>query len=421
MLRSALVTRIHAHFTGRGPRRWRAGWLAALAGGLAAAALAVYLNAPAAPGAPIHRAIRVTCSEADCAKVEALADDVWSEQRGPGLPLDVVVTDEALAELASAGITWQVTVPDVDAAIAAEAARLHAPEAAQPVDWFADYRDYAAISAHLEQLMQLAPERVAMQPIGASIEGRPIWALRIGRGQTPVLINGTQHAREWIAAMVTTCIADRLVRDYDRDPAIRAFVDRTSLWVVPVSNPDGYQYSWASRRLWRKNRRGDYGVDLNRNFSVAWGGRGSSGNRSANDYRGEYPFSEPETAALRDLARREHIALHIDYHAFGQLVLYPWGHKAEPTKDRDRFAAIGDRMASALFAPHETRYALMSAIELYPASGDMSDWMYGEAGALSYTIELRPKGGFGFILPPEHIRPTCDEGLAALLALRSAR
>src|SRR5436305_1081127 len=83
-------------------------------------------------------------------------------------------------------------------------------------------------------------------------------------------------AREWIAAMTTTCVADRLVRDYDRDPAIRDFVDRHDLWIVPVANPDGYQHSWSADRYWRKNRRDGHGVDLNRNFGVAWGGAGSS-------------------------------------------------------------------------------------------------------------------------------------------------
>ena len=95
-----------------------------------------------------------------------------------------------------------------------------------------------------------------------------------------------------------------------------------------------------------------------------------------------------------------------------------------PAKDRDRFAALGDRMASAMFAAHQTRYRLMSSIDLYAAAGTMGDWMYGEAGALSYTIELRPKGpggANGFVLPPEQIKPTCDEGLAAVLALRAAK
>jgi murein tripeptide amidase MpaA len=260
-----------------------------------------------------------------------------------------------------------------------------------------------------------------MVPIGSSIDSRTIWALRIGHRKpdaTRMLINGTQHAREWISAMVTTCVADRLVRDYDRDPAIREFVDHTDLWVVPVVNPDGYQYTWSGDRFWRKNRRERHGVDLNRNFGVAFGGAGSSNRKSSDIYHGESAFSEPETAALRDLAKRVGFALHVDFHAYGQLLLYPWCHTATPANDRDRFAAVGDRMASAMYAEHGTQYRLMQGVELYPASGTMTDWMYGEAGAAAYVIELRPRGRPGFVLPPEEIRPTCDEAFAAVLALR---
>ena len=333
------------------------------------------------------------------------------------MPLDVVVTDTALASLGDAGVRWEVIVADIDLAARQEAVRLQA--AVQPADWFAEYRDYRAISERLHELAALAPERASIEPLGSSLDGRTIWALRIGAGKK-MLINGTQHAREWISSMVTTCVADRLLREYDHDPAIRAFVDSTELWVVPVVNPDGYQYSWSTDRYWRKNRRERHGVDLNRNFSVAWGGAGSSRSKGSEVYRGEYAFSEPETAALRDLAKREQFALHVDFHAYGQLILYPWNYTGTRAKDRDRFAAFGDRMASAMFAQHETSYRLMQGVELYPAAGTMTDFMYGEGNALSFTIELRPKSRGGFVIPPDQIRPTCDEGLAAVLALRSS-
>ncbi|TMQ12413.1 MAG: hypothetical protein E6J91_20840 [Deltaproteobacteria bacterium] len=396
--------------------------LAAIALTLAASAVLVARHASQPP---VRVAIRVSCDPpAACALAESLAIDVWSEHQGAGLPLDVVVWSDALDRLAAAGVSWQVLVPDIDAVAAAEARRLRSP-AARTADWFAEYHDYRAITAHLGELAERASERATLQVIGNSLDNRPIWAIRIGPADgTPMLINSTLHAREWIAPMVATCVADRLIRDYDRDPAIRAFVDHTRLWIVPVANPDGYQYSWSSDRYWRKNRRDRFGVDLNRNFSVGFGGNGSSSSRLSPVYRGPYAFSEPESAALRDLARREHIALHVDLHAFGQLVLYPWGHTGTPAPDRDRFAALGDRMASAMFAAHGTLYRLSSAIELYPAAGAMIDWMYGEAGALSFTIELRPSwpgGSGGFVLPPEQIRPTCDEGLAAVLALRAGR
>ena len=364
-------------------------------------------------------AIRVAPSEL----AESLALDVGSEHRAPGEPIDSVVDTSALPRLSVRGYTWEVLVPDVDAVAEAEAARLSAPQAAG-ADWFAEYKDYAAITEHIAQLAKLAPDRVSLHGIGSSIDGRTIWALRIGGGgasSTPMLINGTQHAREWIAAMTTTCVADRLVRDYDRDPKIRAFVDSTTLWVVPVVNPDGYQYSWSSSRYWRKNRRGGYGVDLNRNWSVAFGGSGSSSNKRSDIYRGEYAFSEPESAAVRDLAKRERPKLAIDFHSYGQLVLYPWNYTSKRADDHDQLTATGDRMASAIFAQHGVRYTLMSGVELYPAAGTAQDFMYGDIGALAYTIELRPKGRGGFVLPPEQIRPTCDEGLAAVLALRGAR
>jgi len=400
-------------------------WL--LAGALALVVTGVVALAGHTP--PTRVAIRVDCTDtAGCALAQALAIDVWSEDTGAGLPLDVVVTQDALARLSTAGVRWQVLVPDIDAVARAEAARLRAPAAADgDTDWFAEFRDYRAITTHLHELAELAPERASVHGIGSTLDGRTIWALRIGGTRsdaTPMLIDGTLHAREWIAAMVTTCVADRLVRGYDRDPAIREFVDSTELWVVPVVNPDGYQYTWSKDRYWRKNRRDGSGVDLNRNFSVGWGGSGSSGLKRSETYRGARAFSELESSALRDLAKRERISLHVDFHTYGQLLLYPWTHSDTPTKDHARYGAIGDDLASAIFAAHGQRYRLIRGVELYPAAGTMTDWMYGEAGATSFTIELRPggRGGRGgFVLPPDQIRPTCDEGLAAVLALRRGR
>ena len=364
-----------------------------------------------------HRRVAIRVAASDAAVVEPLTLDVWSEDRDAGLPFDVVVSDDVLARLRAQHIAFDVLDPDIDATAATERARLQSPTAQRPGDWFSDFRDYTAIVGRLEQLATAAPDRAEMKLIGGSLEGRPIWALRIGHGPNKILVNGTQHAREWIATMTATCVADRLVRDYDRDPAIHDLVDRSELWIVPVVNPDGYQFSWGTDRYWRKNRRDRTGVDLNRNFSVAWGGAGSSRFPRSEIYRGAYAFSEPETQALRDLATREHFAKHVDFHAYGQLILYPWNYTGTPTKDRDRFAAIGDRIASAIFATHQTRYSLQPGVELYAAAGTMTDWMYGEGHALSYTIELRPKGGSGFVLPPDQIVPTCDEGMAAVLAL----
>ena len=373
-------------------------------------------------------AIRIGCEDVEaCVMASTLAIDVWSEQRGPGLPLDVVVNEGDLVALHAKGISWTVLDEDIDATAGAEAERLSTTVSAAATDahelWFSEFRDYTAIEARLKALAEAYPQRATLHGIGASFDGRPLWALRVGGAHdddVPMLVSGTQHAREWIAAMTATCVADRLVRNDDDDPAVRALVDSTEMWVVPVVNPDGYQYSWGQDRYWRKNRRGGHGVDLNRNYSVAWGGTGSSSSKRSDIYRGAGPFSEPETTALRDLARREEVRLHVDFHAYGQLVLFPWNNNTKRSDDHGRYAAIGDTLVSAIADEHDTRYRLIRGVELYPAAGTMTDYMYGEVGALSYTIELRPRSGSGFVLPPDQIKPTCDEGLAAVLALRAA-
>jgi murein tripeptide amidase MpaA len=381
-------------------------------------------NLPRIEHDEVRMAVRIHARNADVrAMALAVALDVWSDAQADDLPIDIVIETSALDMLRDRGAQPEVLVDDIDAVARAEAERLRAPQANKPSDFFAEFKDFTAIAGHLEGLAAQAPHLARLEAIGGSIEGRAIWALRIGSrdpSAVSMLVNGTQHAREWIAAMVTTCVADRLVRGYASDARIRRVLDTTALWIVPVVNPDGYQYSWSSDRYWRKNRRGTHGVDLNRNFAIAFGGAGSSGDRRSEIYRGEHAFSEPESAALRDLVRRESVALHLDFHAYGQLVLYPWTYTPAPAPGRDRLVALADALAGAL-ATRGTKYTPKSGAALYPAAGTMTDWVYGAAGATSFTIELRPKGGSGFVLPPDQIRPTCDEGLAAVLALAEFR
>src|SRR5258706_3957647 len=89
-------------------------------------------------GPSTRSAIRVDCA-ADpraCELAEAVAVDVWSEERGAGLPLDVVVTPDGLTRLSLAGVAWEVLVDDIDAAARDESMRM---QSVRPGDWFAEF------------------------------------------------------------------------------------------------------------------------------------------------------------------------------------------------------------------------------------------------------------------------------------------
>src|SRR5690606_2987818 len=137
------------------------------------------------------------------------------------------------------------------------------------------------------------------------IQGREIFEVKItgpGGGSKPkVVLNGCQHAREWLSPMSVCWAAEQLALGDGVDGQITALLDSVEVHLIPVVNPDGYEFSHDLSRYWRKNRRnngdGTFGVDLNRNWAYQFGGASSSGSGSSEEYRGTAAFSEPETAA----------------------------------------------------------------------------------------------------------------------------
>jgi len=312
---------------------------------------------------------------------------------------------------------------------AIEAAR---QQAALDDNWFGVYRTTAEVNNFIDDLVDQRPDVVEKQTVGTSVEGRTIYAMRItGPGEDSdtrpaVLFNGAQHAREWISVMVPMYIADQLVNGYDSDPQITAILDNIVVYIVPIVNPDGYEYSQLDgNRLWRKNRRNNpgttcYGVDLNRNWDIDWSGPHSTSTNPCSDvFIGAAAHSEPEVAALAAfIDARPNIAAHIDIHSYSQLVLHAWGYTTTPHPDDEIISSLGQAMSDAIYSVHGKSYPSGTPGELlYMVSGSMQDWTTDQ-GAFGYTIEVRPDSPFpGFQLPPEEILPTSQENFAAALTM----
>lgn len=54
-----------------------------------------------------------------------------------------------------------------------------------------------------------------------------------------IMMNGAEHAREWITTAVMTYIAQRLVTKYGEDETLTKLVDTYEWTIVPVLNIDG--------------------------------------------------------------------------------------------------------------------------------------------------------------------------------------
>jgi len=293
----------------------------------------------------------------------------------------------------------------------------------------AGYHSAASLEQDMRQLATSQPQIVELRELGRSVENRPIWALRLGerRGSTrKILFLGCHHAREWLAVEVPYRLAEYLVTHANQNP-VQQWLTEGEIWVAPMVNPDGHEYSRTQDRLWRKNRRpnpdGSFGIDPNRNYGYMWGTLNvstSSHVPSDETYVGPYAFSEPETRAVRDLIARELFRGVITYHSFSQLILYPWGYTSRPITapaSPNQMVELAQRMQRLIRDVHDATYTPQQSSQLYPTAGDTTDWTYGIYQIPSFTIELRPRtqAEGGFILPPEQIQPTWEENQPAAL------
>ncbi len=294
------------------------------------------------------------------------------------------------------------------------------------------YLRYDAIIAQYETWRAQFPKFVSRTQIGTTYGNRPIWAYRIKmrdtlRGRQPirsVVINCGIHAREWISPSVGMYLFNMILNSIEARPSFYDHVaDLTAFYFIPVINPDGYEYCWTNDRFWRKNRRnngnGTFGVDLNRNFAKAWGGAGSSSNTNSETYRGPSAFSEPETNTFQAwLGTIPPVTGFIDFHSYGQYVLYAWGYTTALAPGDAWLRATGNAMKTALFDNGGTTYtAGPTGSTLYLAAGNSPDYVYDRFDAAAYTIELRDTGAFGFALPEDQILPTQVEAWGAFVQL----
>lgn len=223
-----------------------------------------------------------------------------------------------------------------------------------------------------------------------------------------ILIEAGAHAREWTSPAVATYLAQQLA------DAGKMFLKHVSFIIVPAMNPDGYEFSITTDRLWRKNRRpidaSCVGVDLNRNWDTVWDlGAGASDLSCSYIYRGERAFSEIETRSLADLAKtfRKSLTMFVSLHSFGEFVLYPWGYTMDRS-DMSTYLRYLAKRITRLLNKNGTahfRYGQSSRM-MYLASGTSDDYMHSLGVPFAYTIEL-PRDDF--ILPPQDIIPLAED------------
>jgi murein tripeptide amidase MpaA len=325
------------------------------------------------------------------------------------------------------------------------------------------YMTVDEVESALINLQTLHPDLITLIELpNRSWENRISHAVRVRAGTNTnrigVLFTGSIHAREWGGSDICITFLVKLINAYRANNAltyggksfsaaqVRTILENIDLFVFPDVNPDGKNYSQTydptsgqpQSFWWRKNRNPNTaasfstpGVDLNRNFDFLWNsGIGTSASPSSGIYKGNLPFSEPETRNVRYLFDTyQNISYFVDIHSFGELILYSWGddnnQSTDPgqnflnpayngkrgipegmsgdalyrefisTLDKNTAVSLANRMNEALTAVRGRNYTVQQAVGLYPTSATSDDYVFSrhlmngiKREVYTYTIEF---------------------------------
>jgi zinc carboxypeptidase len=380
-------------------------------------------------------------AEQASAVVDAGLDVASSRQVGGGnVELDVVLSQaEAERVEASTGVDL-VLKRNAAGQTAAESA---AAQAAGGFQVWRSWDEAGGIADEIDQIAADHPNLVKRVVLGHTYEGREIVALKVTHdanrsrdGSRPAAVYmAAQHAREWISVEVNRRLLHHVLDEYaDGNRGMRRLLQETEMWFVLVANPDGYQFTFDSERLWRKNlrdndgngvvTRGD-GVDPNRNYDehFDYDAEGSSEIFADDTYRGPSAASEPETQAIVRLFDRVRPEMLSNFHSYGPLILYPQGWQTgTPDADNPIYAALAGTDANPAIEGFDPG---LSSDELYVTNGETTDFAATNYGTIGYTPEL-DEGcpGCGFVFPDDEalVQAEFEKTLEFSLSLaRSAR
>ena len=243
-------------------------------------------------------------------------------------------------------------------------------------------------------------------PVGRSVFGRRIEAIRIGAGPLRVGVNAAHHANEWITTPLVLRFLERYAQAFSENGEIGGVFARTlykgsTMTLVPLVNPDGVDlvngafpegdsFLESAKALsafypqipfpsgWKANISG---VDLNLGYPAGWenaraikyaAGYTRPGPR---DYVGTRPLEAPEDRAMYELTLRERYDRAIAYHTQGGEIYWEYRGSA-PQGSRslaERFAAASGY--SVANAPYDSGFA------------GYKDWMIEALRANAFTVE----------------------------------
>ncbi len=229
------------------------------------------------------------------------------------------------------------------------------------------YETYEDIVEGMKQLALDFPQYVKLGIYGQSIKKNNLYYLKISdnvqddENENQLLFTAATHGDELITTDTMMSYITSLVKQIDSNELVKERVDNNELFFIPIVNPDGYK---------RKRRYTSNGLDPNR----------------------QYPYPDkPDTKSVKCIAEKiiffneRNFVGSIDFHAHGEMIMYPWAYTYDRLSDSDEvfFHELGMKMATT------NNYEVGQISEvIYKAPASSSDYYFWRNNTIAFAVEI---------------------------------
>ncbi len=226
-----------------------------------------------------------------------------------------------------------------------------------------EYPSIPDIESKLKRYAQDYPTFVAYEQYGTANQ-YPLMALKLSdnpqmnENEPAVLLTAATHGDELITTMVILAVIEKFIKDYGVDARITRLVNEREIWFLPAVSPYGY----ANRSRYVG------GVDPNRDFP--------------------WPEQPQHTSiacidGLRNFYANKNLVASIDYHAYGEMIMYPWAYTSNAVPNESVFNKLTKDMAQF----NQYSYGQISKI-IYIAKGSSADYFYWQHSSKAIASEV---------------------------------
>jgi len=248
------------------------------------------------------------------------------------------------------------------------------------------YRDLGTLLQDFFNLVNQYPGLITYESIGKSYQGRDIPLFKIGNPNGgKVLFVVTTDGDEVEGSEVAYFMAEWILQR--TEPVIANSILQNNLIMIVIENVDSYGVKRKNMDLYGYTGGADpneYGVCLNRNMPVGWGGSQSSSNVTNMAYAGPSPGSEPESQALIQLFATYKPKFLLNYHYGGGMVFAKPSGYAQMTPAMSQYH---DAIANDIISLATSRGVNVYGYGQLGISGCIVDQAYVSCNSTSYLLE----------------------------------